>query len=210
MRPARADLVVCATACVGLALLAGLGAALAPRDVALADAAAHEGERVAVEGRVVALARGAGPATIADATGRLAVFAPPARSTSSRVALALGDETRAIGVVSNGLNGLALAAERLDVLVPAPGRTLTPRDLALDPTRYAGTPVSVRGTLARTGGEWRLADADAPGASVAVAPVAGADALAADERGVATGTFAFDASSLEYALALSAWSADVG
>lgn len=183
----------------GLAVLAGALAWTAPPTILLGDLAANEGARVAVHARVL---RGGDRAlTLVDETGRALAF-PPA---GARV-VDPGDEVRAVGIVSRGAGTLLLSLESLDLRSRAPDPVLAVGDVARGIGRYAGTPVSVQGELARPIREgWRLADSR-EGASLRldVAPVP--DAWEPKLAVRIDGRLAFDERRLDYVLAVRAWS----
>lgn len=198
-RPLPPGAAVLTVSVAGLAVLAGALAWTAPPTILLGDLAANEGARVAVHARVL---RGGDRAlTLVDETGRALAF-PPA---GARV-VDPGDEVRAVGIVSRGAGTLLLSLESLDLRSRAPDPVLAVGDVARGIGRYAGTPVSVQGELARPIREgWRLADSR-EGASLRldVAPVP--DAWEPKLAVRIDGRLAFDERRLDYVLAVRAWS----
>lgn len=160
----RTDAAVLALALLGVLLLSGLARWTEPDLVALADAGAHEGARVAVEGRVLRFAPGARAAfvTLAHDGARLDGFAPP------DAPLARGDVVRAVGVVARGDRTMVLSIERAIVVEPAASRAVEVAALATRPADYDGARVLVHGEArqgALAGDDLRVAVRGAPAPS---------------------------------------------
>lgn len=186
-----ASLILLAVLAVALLHVAKL--LLAPPLVALAEAPAREGERVAVEARVVRAAHGERGRflMLADDAARLPALAGAGEGPAP------GDVVRVVGVVSRFDDGLGISVERIDVLVPAATRPLSPATLARSPEAYEGARVLVRGELrggALLGGGARVALGGEP------APRDADDAL-----WLAAGTFYYRTESAAYVLSVDAW-----
>jgi hypothetical protein len=185
------DLVVLLVSLLGVLALHAAARLAEPPLVPLPDVPRHEGSRVAVEGRVVAVHHGARGRLLALAADghRLPVLAPPGDGPQR------GDEARAVGLVTRLDAGMGLSLERLDVLRPAGARTLLPADLALEPQDHDGARVRVEGEP-RDG--WLVGG----GARVMLA---GQPPPARDGWWLASGTFAYDRDRAGYALWVDAW-----
>ena len=191
VRRLHPDLAVLLVALAGVAALHLAARWTEPPLVPLADAARHEGSRVAVEGRILDVRHGARGRllTLADHGHRMPLLAPPGDGPHR------GDEARAVGIVTRLDGGLGLSLERIDVLRPAGTRTITPSDLAARPQDYDGARVAVEGEV-RDG--WLKGG----GARVALA---GEAPPAHDGWWRADGTFRYDEDHAGYALWVDAW-----
>lgn len=129
------DLLLSLAAVTAVAILMGLGHLLEPPLTRLADA--QEGNRIAVEARVVD-ARGRW-AMLSDGHERLGAFVP------THVSIAKGDIVRGEGVVSRANDGLVLSLDKLRVVVPVASVIRSPADLANAPLEFDGGLVVVAG-----------------------------------------------------------------
>lgn len=186
----RTDATLTGLALVGIAALAAFAAWSEPDVVPFVEAASHEGARVAIEGRILALHEGARARhlTLSDGSARMSAFAPLSP------ALSLGDVVRLIGVVSRLDDGIGLSAERVELVQTTASILLTPADLAARPLAYEGARVTVVGDV-RDGG---IAGG---GARVAIA----GEPAPHEGRWIATGTLRYAEPSARYVLRVETW-----
>lgn len=189
-RRLKPDVLVVAAAVLGVAALHVAAAWTSPPLVPLADAPSHEGERVAVEARILDARHGErGTFLLLAADGRrLDALGGPLLAGEP------GDEVRLTGIPMRTERGWVLSVDGVTLLAPAASRALTPGDLARAPLDHAGARVAVRGD-AKEG----ILEGDGARLRVTGAPPPRSGWL------VATGTFDYDASRAAYALRVESW-----
>ncbi len=154
-------LVAVAAALVGLAVLAGVAEATAPRRVALSDAPRYADRTVVVEARALAvepLTGGSTRLTLTDQGRSLPAF------VRGSVPVLAGDLVEATGRVAKYHGQWELVVDEPDdvvVLAPWTEGRVPVTNLAVAPWDYVGTHVRTVGVLERDAGTW-LKDPAAP------------------------------------------------
>lgn len=147
-------LVAVAATLVGLAVLAGVAEATAPRRVPLADAPRYADRTVVVEARALAvepLAGGSTRLTLVDGERSLPAFVRGA------VSVLAGDTVEATGRVAKYHGQWELVVDEPDdvvVLVPWTEGRVPVAALAAAPWEYVGTNVRTVGLVEEDGGTW--------------------------------------------------------
>jgi hypothetical protein len=146
-RSLHPDLVVVLVAILGVSALALAERLRAPAPMRLADALGEDGARVAVDARVLAVTH--------TARGRAIVLAQDGTRATALASKGAGPErgdlVRVLATVQPLADGPGLSVQRVDVLVPAATRPLSPADLARAPADFDGARVLVRGEVGRDG-----------------------------------------------------------
>lgn len=184
------DALLAALAIGGILLLTALAHALEPPRVSLLEATQREGQRVAVEARVLDLRQGdrARWVELTDGAHRLGAFAPLAP------ALERGDVVRAEGVVARDGRDYLLSIDALAVLVPSERVVRSPAELAASPWAFDGARVVVvgearAGALVGEGARVGLRGDDAPREGAVVV----------------TGTFAYREADASFVVWVESW-----
>ena len=195
LHPDAAVLAVAVLGVLGLLLFAQLAR---PPLVALEEAAAREGARVAVEARV--LQADGRRLVLSDGHHRLPAWAPASQPPPAR-----GDLVRAEGVVTRLADGPGLSLDALAVTEPAASRVLSPADLGEAPAAHDGARVRVAGevrgdALVGEGARVRLRGEPLPARGEGWSEGAG------EGDWVALGTFHYRPEEAAYVLRVEAWS----
>ena len=191
------DLTLAVLALIGVAALHLAALVSAPPLISLADAAAHEGDRIQVEARVLDVlpTRGGAAARLTLVADGWRLTAWGDRAAAGRDA---GDHVRAAGVLSRDDAGAwALDIEQLEVVAAAATRAHTSDDVARDPAGYDGARLLVVGEV--RGHDLVGIDARLPWRGPAPPDPTGVWA--------ATGTFRYDARHFSYQFNVEAWHA---